>query len=352
MRLSLPVAPEKHAHALILYTVIPLLLFTSLLLVHYTSYTSTPATADEKTHSRAWVNGTKHTPLSSPEPPKADIDAPSTPKLQPSAPTSRHPGFRRLKRTEPLLGAYVKCATVDQVIHSMNPDPLNYTSVLARVPGGGLRRMRRPSFRYRWDDAADAPDEQQRDALRWLQEEYAKEAIEECEECECDDNRNIVVPVINWWSQCTREHAQTCGDWYRCACMLRVDDDPELQKKADPEPVPALRVIDSLALVRKARQQAKLCAAEACGDSGQGSSQPAPVAVYKTEVGGTREPYYLEGPSKGVTWDWMRSPLLGFNYGASWAAFVSNSMFNRAHGRLRGRPGPALITKREADADN
>ncbi|KAF3913553.1 hypothetical protein ABW20_dc0104436 [Dactylellina cionopaga] len=54
-------------------------------------------------------------------------------------------------------------------------------------------------------------------------------------------------------------------------------------------------------------------------------------ATNRRRVSGTAEPYHIEGPSMGETWEWLKSPLLNF-YGlglgyAQWAADKSTRRY-------------------------
>ncbi|KAJ6260318.1 hypothetical protein Dda_4543 [Drechslerella dactyloides] len=259
---------------------------------------------------------------------------------------------RKIEKRIAAPQAYVVCPNIDSVVYDMDPDPSAYPVVVRHDttnPNAVEAPDRRADFRI-----ATNPDPAVRNAVLPRIWAMAYHWLKVCQECECEDGQ---VTEGRQGSKCDYYAALECPSWYNCYCFLPADKPLKESMHKDPHrDGDALGVLtqweklkakhhDSLPLIRGSIPPQKPVKAD------EGFS----ISVHKESVASTNEPYYVEGPSKGQTWDWLRNlrglrnPLMGISLGASYAAFLADATFNRNAARLRGAGPPITITRRAVD---
>ncbi|KAK6359254.1 hypothetical protein TWF696_000417 [Orbilia brochopaga] len=213
---------------------------------------------------------------------------------QPTSPNEPH---RLKKRSD--KGFFVVCATVDEILNVMDPDP-NHYHVFAH---------RRWEFQYRVDFRDRTLPGRDYLAARWH---------ERCTNCVCDDDGVVVAQpvrplILQGALHCEDDMlARACASWYDCRCIARKDE--EEQPPVGVEDAMAERVRDVLRVGymggRSDRAGDWIQEKEYLpwGDREDGRWR----GNYKGKqlVGENPEPYFVEGPGGGTSLDWLGGSLL------------------------------------------
>ncbi|KAJ6255868.1 hypothetical protein Dda_9327 [Drechslerella dactyloides] len=253
--------------------------------------------------------------------------------------TSENPKYsKRVLRGTLLDGLRaIKCASANEILFQMHPDPDRYP----KYPHHRTTEARnRTDYReIRGPDAIANPNYRR---IFSLYAQRARHWVTLCNDCRCLGNTPIIVPNYqpvrdplyqlaavaaaemdrprcrNW------DYATVCRAWYRCRCNVQRKLLPGSGNETEVDDVEA--ILSGLKGLLKG-QSAVLGGKPTFRDYSEDiSSGPAsvqvhnalPMAEHKEQVPGSEEPYYIEGSSvsREGTWDWLRSPLLGI--GAAW----------------------------------
>ncbi|KAK6359485.1 hypothetical protein TWF696_000641 [Orbilia brochopaga] len=221
---------------------------------------------------------------------------------------------------------WVKCGSIHHVISVMDPEPIHYPN--ASEVYGGPRVEMRPDFLREWmvDDAD-------------LVEYWVGDQIEECETCICDE-----LGDFHPGPQCGWKQLQICEAWFDCQCLRHYEPERHVRNTKFAARV-SDEVWDRVRAIRGPRYE--------MGDEETDGQlwnyqydihdEPRPIgdwSSYKHKgvmVSDSKEPYYLEGPNARMPrkWQWVNPNSL-WKYSIGPSVYLTNSVFNRGYGSLRG----------------
>ncbi|KAK6544020.1 hypothetical protein TWF694_000734 [Orbilia ellipsospora] len=249
------------------------------------------------------------------------------------------------KRIDPdiFYEVFIECPSFDQILQ-MDDDPTHYP-----VFEGGPRR--RPTFRHR------PPD-------RSIRNNWGRRSVR-CRNCLCDRETGAMIPnpvrrhyaIVD--GSCTNQGvANRCMAWYGCHCVWNLLQPPQATDISVVDYQDALNKIPKVIKDTNPNWRwnsigpdgPSLMKWQSSAAGGQAQSDLI-YSDHRRLAPGTKEPYYVEGPSGAETWDWSSSPLLraGFAYG-SWLGQKAGQRYNL--GRVKSNSKRSTEVDDTKDATN
>ncbi|EWC48803.1 hypothetical protein DRE_00108 [Drechslerella stenobrocha 248] len=229
-------------------------------------------------------------------------------RLQGASKNKAHVFSKRAVDPEP------QCATIDMILHVMNPDPDQYPT----FPHAAFFERVRHDFRVPNPEPPGFPAIQRAVAQRWWNR---------CSHCICDEQGvlrpNPAVPETgfqrrNWCVD--QQIVDCCLAWFDCNCVMQPEETPttaSIRAAVSDDVMEQLK--QQLDRIRSRQGRRRVTGQDRTGG---GIRKPIPmvppiaVHAYK-QLAGDDEPYNLQGPEDG-SWNWLASPYLEIGAYASY----------------------------------